>query len=160
QWWRLLTCSYLHGSVMHVVANAGGLMMIGRLIETYDRRMRVPLIYLVSVLGGSVLSTLTFPQSSVGASGGILGLAGYLVVNAGRPSSETREWIRRKMLSILGMTVLIGTAAYSFIDNAAHAGGGLSGAALALALGPGRPSDPADAADTLGAAAALVLAAG
>jgi len=160
QWWRLLTYSYLHGSIMHIIANAGGLMMLGRLIETYDRRMRVPLIYLFAALGGSILSTLTFPQSSVGASAGILGLAGYLAVNAGRPASEAPEWIRRKMLSILGMTVLIGTAAYSFIDNAAHAGGALTGATLAFLLGPGRSSDPPDRADAFGAAAALVLAAG
>jgi len=160
EWWRLLTASYLHGSVMHILANAGALLMLGRLIETYDRRLRIPLIYLLSAIGGNVVSTLAFPQPGLGASGGILGLAGYLVVVARRPGAGIPEFVRRRMLSILGMAALTGTAAYYFIDNAAHAGGAITGALLALLLPPAQPSDPFDGVDMAGVLASVVLAGG
>jgi membrane associated rhomboid family serine protease len=160
EWWRILTASFMHGSVMHLIANLGVLLMLGRFIEIYNRRLRVPLIYLASVVGGGLLSTLTFPQTGVGASGGILGLAGYLVVVAGRPNGGTPVWIRRRMLSILGMTALTATAAFFFIDNAAHAGGTVAGALLGLALPSAQPSDPFDGVDALGLISAFVLAAG
>lgn len=160
EWWRLLTASYLHGSVMHIVANAGVLLMLGRLIEIYNRRLRVPLVYLASVVGGGLLSTFTFPQPASGASGGILGLAGYLLVTAWRPNAGTPEWIRSKMLAILGMTALTGLAAFFFIDNAAHAGGAVTGVLLGLALPPAQPSDPFDGVDALGIGAAAILAGG
>jgi len=160
EWWRVLTASFMHGNVMHLVVNAGGLLMLGRFIEIYNRRLRLPLVYLVSALGGGVLSILTFPQPSIGASGGILGLAGYLLVIAGRPRAGAPEWIRRKMLSILGMTALTGTATFLFIDNAAHAGGAITGALLALILPPAQPSDPFDGADMAGVVASAILAGG
>jgi membrane associated rhomboid family serine protease len=160
EWWRLLTASFMHRSIMHVVANAGLLLMLGRLIEIYNRRLRLPLVYLLSVIGGALLTTFTFPQPAVGASGGILGLAGYLMVIAGRPTAATPEWIRRRMLTILGIAALTGTAAYYFFDNATHAGGAITGALLGLALPPAQPSDPFDRIDMAGAIAAVILAAG
>ena len=160
EWWRVLTASFMHGNIMHIVVNAGGLLMLGRFIEIYNRRLRVPLVYLLSVAGGGLLSTLTFPQTSIGASGGILGLAGYLLVLAGRPKGGTPAWVRRKMLSILGMTALTGTAAFLSIDNAAHAGGAATGALLALILPPAEPSDPFDGVDMAGVIASAILAGG
>jgi membrane associated rhomboid family serine protease len=162
QWWRLLTASYMHGNLLHLVCNAGALMTLGRLVETYDRRMRVPLIYLASAIGGNVLSTLTSTRSAVGASGGVLGLAGYLLIVAGRQPGGAPAWIRQRMWAIIGPTALMGLAAYFFIDNAAHAGGTLTGAALGrFAIQTPRVSDARlKALDALGWVAAAVLLAG
>ena len=129
EWWRLLTASYLHVSLFHVLMNAGALASFAQLIETYDRRMRVPLVYLLAVLGGSVVSTFASQTSSVGASGGVLGLAGYLLILAGRRDGPPR-WMRKAVASILISTALMGLAAFMFIDNAAHVGGALTGAAI------------------------------
>jgi rhomboid protease GluP len=71
EWWRILTASYLHGNASHLVINIGGLLVLGKLVETYDRRLRVPLVYLAGVVGGSFGSVLLTPGSSVGASAGI-----------------------------------------------------------------------------------------
>jgi membrane associated rhomboid family serine protease len=157
EWWRLLTATYLHGNLMHVAFNLSALVTFGRLIEVYERRMHVPFVYLASAIGGSVLSTAL---TSIGASGGVLGLAGYVVTVAGRQPEGTPEWIRRSVLSMLASTAVMGIAAFMFIDNAAHAGGAATGAAIGyLSAGPPGRSSTASA-QTAGGIAALVLAAG
>lgn len=134
EWWRLLSASFLHGNLFHLVANCNALLMLGRLIETYDRRLRIPLVYLLAAIGGNVLSTLLTSKPAVGASGGVIGLAGYLLVVAGRDPDGAPAWIRRQMLSILASTAVLGIAAFIFIDNAAHLGGALTGALIGFVL--------------------------
>jgi membrane associated rhomboid family serine protease len=162
EWWRLLTASYLHGNLIHVVGNSTALLVLGRLIETYDRRMRIPLVYLAAAIGGNIVSTLLSTRPALGASGGVLGLAGYLWVVSGRRSDGAPAWVRREMLSLLGSTALMGLAAFMFIDNAAHFGGVATGALLAAVMVPlGAESDPGgEGLEALGWIASAVLAAG
>ena len=159
QWWRLLTASYLHGSLFHIFANATALMTLGRIIEMYDRRLRIPLVYLASALGGSVLSTLLVPTPSIGASGGVLGLAGYVFVVAGREPNGAPAWLRKEMVSILASTAVLGIAAFMFIDNAAHLGGALTGAAIGDAVCRWGPSQPRPF-EAAGLTAAVIVGAG
>jgi membrane associated rhomboid family serine protease len=156
QWWRLLTATYLHGNIVHLFANMSALLALGSLIEIYDQRWRVPLVYLLAAIGGSVLSTLATNTTSVGASGGIIGLAGYLLVLGRKQSGAPPAWIQRKMKAVLGTTVLMGLAAFYFIDNAAHVGGALAGAGVGVALRNVR-ADHSGALDSIGAVAAAIL---
>jgi membrane associated rhomboid family serine protease len=160
EWWRLLTAAYLHGSLFHLFSNAYALMVLGPLVEVYDRRMRIPLVFLAAAVGGGLLSTVVDMRTSLGASGGIIGLAGYLFVVAGRQRHGMPAWLRRRMLSVLGATALMGIVAFAFIDNAGHLGGALTGAALGVILPARLPSDPPDAIDAAGGAAASALVAG
>jgi membrane associated rhomboid family serine protease len=156
QWWRLLTATYLHGNLLHLVGNMSALMALGTLVEIYDRRSRIPLVYLAAAISGSVLSTLATNRTSLGASGGVIGLAGYLFVLARKPSGAPPAWIQRKMKAMLVSTALMGLAAFYFIDNAAHLGGALAGAGVGFAT-----RDSRDAAtpslDAAGAVAAAIL---
>jgi len=71
----------------------------------------------------------------------------------------TPAWLRKQMVSILASTAVLGIAAFMFIDNAAHLGGALSGAALGYAVcrwGAHRQREF----DAAGLAATVVLAAG
>lgn len=83
EWWRLLSASYLHGHLLHAAANLSALVALGGLIELYDRRTRVPLVYLAGVAGGGLASLLFTPGPSLGASAGVLALAGYLLMLGG-----------------------------------------------------------------------------
>jgi membrane associated rhomboid family serine protease len=123
QWWRLLTGTYLHGSLLHFWGNMAALRGLGGTIESYDRRLRVPLVYLASALGGSIVSTIVIAKTSVGASGGIMGLCGYLLVLASRQPHVAPAWIRSWMLAAFGGTAALGLFGFFFIDNAAHIGG-------------------------------------
>ena len=159
EWWRLLTATYMHGSLVHLLANLSALVILGELVEAYEGRLRVPLVYLVAAVGGSICSSLMSATTSVGASGGILGLAGYLVAAAGRSGGGTPRILRRRMLRLLGSTAVMGLAGINFIDNAAHLGGLLGGAAIGFALPRGDARRESIVA-ALGVAAIAILAAG
>jgi hypothetical protein len=144
---------------LHLLSNVGALVTIGELIETYDRRARIPLVYLCAVIGGSLASTLVSSRPAIGASGGVLGLVAYLLVVAGRRSGGPPDWVRQQMLKILAMTALLGLVAFAFIDNAAHAGGALTGAAFGF-FTVSRHNEYHQADDGAGWAAAAILSAG
>jgi membrane associated rhomboid family serine protease len=95
----------------------------------------VPLVYLVAAIGGSMASTLISPTTSVGASGGVLGLAGYLLVSL-RGQPGTARWIRKRMFALLGTTAAMGIMLFFVIDNGGHLGGALTGAAVGLLGAP------------------------
>jgi rhomboid protease GluP len=162
EWWRLLTASYMHGSLPHLAGNAAALFVLGRLLETYDSRMRIPVVYLAAAIGGNIVSTLVSAKPALGASGGVFGLAGYLWVAAGRRPDGAPAWVRREMLSLLGSTALMGAAAFMFIDNGAHLGGVATGAMLAAVMVPrGAESDSrGEGLEAVGWIASAVLAAG
>jgi membrane associated rhomboid family serine protease len=164
QWWRMLTASYLHLNVTHLIGNVSVLGLLGEMIEAYDRRLRVPLAYLAGVLGGSLLSLLLVEAPSIGASAGVLGLAGYLLVLTYRRPGTGSQWLRRQVARILASTAVIGLLGFVVIDNAAHIGGLAAGvcAGLAAVSRNGVESDAhhARAVESAGWTAVAVLAAG
>jgi membrane associated rhomboid family serine protease len=165
EWWRLLTGTYLHGGSWHYWMNAGALRALGAEVEADGPRLRLPRVYLVAALAGSVASLLLLPGvPSVGASGGIVGVAAYLGVAAYRRPEDAPPWRRRGLLGSLAVTAYLGIFGFAFVDNAAHAGGAIGGALVGLAtLPPGgaRPSRARERLlDALGAVAAVVLVAG
>jgi membrane associated rhomboid family serine protease len=159
EWWRLLTATYLHGNLLHLVGNLGALVMLGELLETYEGRMRLPVVYLVAAIAGCVCSALLSSQTSVGASAGILGLAGYLVVAAGRSRGGAPAPVRGRMLRLLGTVAVLGIAGIAFIDNGGHLGGILGGAAVGLAL-PRGDARRERLVTALGTVSTVILAAG
>ena len=156
EWWRLVTASFLHANLDHLMANVAALLALGGLIEAYDRRLRLPLVYLLSVLGGSLASLALTDKSGIGASGGIVGLAGYLLILAHQ--RRVPAWIRSSMLLILSGTAFVGAVNYEFIGNAAHAGGAVTGAAVALLTGSDRSPAKEPVLDVLGWGAIVTLA--
>ncbi|AED91128.1 RHOMBOID-like protein 3 [Arabidopsis thaliana] len=78
--WRLLTCIWLHAGVIHLGANMLSLVFIGIRLEQQFGFVRIGVIYLLSGIGGSVLSSLFIRNSiSVGASGALFGLLGSML---------------------------------------------------------------------------------
>ena len=76
--WSVLTYAFLHGSFLHLFGNMLGLFMFGPPVERrFGSRVFVRL-YLVSALGGALLSLALLPLSGgapiVGASAGIFGV--------------------------------------------------------------------------------------
>lgn len=129
EWWRIVTASFLHGSLPHIYYNLLSLLAIGRLLEAYLPRRHWPLVYLLAVIGGGLASVAFLPKAtSLGASGGIMGLLVLTLVFAIRRPSAAPPWLKRGAWSALAINAVVGLAGFSFIDNAAHAGGAVVGA--------------------------------
>jgi membrane associated rhomboid family serine protease len=138
--WRLLSGTYLHGSLMHYLGNMSALLVYGSIIESKDARLRVPLVYLLSALGGAAASVFVPPDvPSVGASGGIVGLVGYLFLLSRRQAIKFPPLFRGATASIILGLFISGALGFWYIDNPGHAGGVLAGFIVAaIVVDPAR----------------------
>lgn len=128
EWWRLLTATLLHGSILHLLFNMYALYWLGPQLERSLGHVRFAALYVLSALGGSVASYWfsDLRTVSVGASGAIFGLITATIV-IGR---ETRADVSQ-LVVLLGINVVIGFL-QAGIDWRAHLGGAITGAAVAF----------------------------
>ncbi|HEX8276713.1 MAG TPA: rhomboid family intramembrane serine protease [Longimicrobiaceae bacterium] len=143
QAWRLLTGPLLHVNLLHILMNALGLLALGIQVEAHIRRGALPLVFLASVLGGSLLSLVALPAPSVGASGGLMGLIGFMGVFGLRHRERLPPRYLQEIALSIAATALLGIVATRLIDNAAHLGGLLTGVLVGLFLAePRRDPEP------------------
>jgi membrane associated rhomboid family serine protease len=77
QGWRLLTSTVLHAGLVHYFINMLALWFVGGAIETSHGWLAAMIIFIMSAVGGTILSALFLPEYiTVGASGGIFGFIG------------------------------------------------------------------------------------
>ncbi|WP_180754437.1 rhomboid family intramembrane serine protease [Hymenobacter sp. DG01] len=135
--WRLLTSCFLHGGPAHLLLNMASLVFLGLLTEGLVGGRRLLTAYLLSGIGGSLLSWFWHTQglNSVGASGAIFGLYGLLLATLlRRPAAFTRPeryTVLLFVLYLLAGSLASGLQAHT-TDNAAHVGGLLTGFLLGL----------------------------
>jgi len=150
-WWRYVSSAFLHDdqSLAHVGLNSFAMWNVGRFVEIwYGRLVLLGTFLLAAVAGGITWIVLTSGDSafaiSVGASGGVTGLMGLLLLVGrfqGRQFPKTsatgvRQWIAINAALVLfaGISGLGGV-----VNNYAHVGGFVAGMGLALVLPP-RPA--------------------
>lgn len=76
-WWRPITAGFVHAGLIHVGFNMFLLSQLGRLLEPAIKWWGFLVLYLMSLLGGSLLVLVLDPNSlTVGASGAVFGLMG------------------------------------------------------------------------------------
>lgn len=132
EWWRLLSCAFLHGSVMHLFFNAAAGLSLARIARSLVSEVAILGVFLVSAAAGSAASVLLLRAPSIGASGGILGWGGLLLGLALAHRELRPTGLISNLMRWVVLIVLIGVAGMGFIDNAAHAGGLLAGLAAGL----------------------------
>lgn len=138
QVWRLLTSMFLHIGLMHLFFNSYALFVFGTQVERLYGGGRFLAIYLLAGLWGSMVSFAFGPSLSAGASGAIFGLLGTMLAFFRRHRERLGDWGRQRLLNLWGIAVfnlVLGFTVPS-IDNLAHLGGLLSGAALGWTLAP------------------------
>jgi membrane associated rhomboid family serine protease len=129
EYWRILTGATLHGGLLHIYFNSQALYGFGSLIEFLANRAHLAIVFLLAIIGGSILSIVFMPEGrSVGASGGIMGLIGYLAIYGYRRKQQLPPDFLRSMMINIGFVAAFGLVAYQIIDNFAHLGGVLTGA--------------------------------
>jgi len=137
EWWRLLTCSFVHLGIFHLFVNLVTLHLTGPYIEQLWGRWRFLAIYLLSALGGSCAMVLTNPRSGgAGASGAIWGMVAssvtFILINRQHlPGAVNPRWLR----NLVTVVVLnVGISMLPGIGAAAHFGGGFTGVVAALLM--------------------------
>lgn len=135
-WWRLATGPFLHGHWLHFLMNASALAYLGRRVELLARWPHMVMVFVVAAWVGGEASARFLTSPTIGASGGIIGLLGFLMVFESMHQALVPESVRRRLLAGLLMTAAIGMVGYRFIDNWAHGGGLLAGMAYALIVFP------------------------
>lgn len=139
EYWRLLTVTLVHGSLIHLGLNMYALWIIGPLAEALYGRAAYVAIYLLAALGGSIASYLFNATPAVGASGAIFGLFGLVFVSVWihKPALARQARALTSQIGILiVINLVIGFAPGSNIDYMAHIGGLITGAWLGFVIPP------------------------
>jgi len=162
QWWRFVTPMFVHVNLLHLMVNMYSLWIVGPYVEKLYGSAKFVVFWVSTGVAGVVASYLTVrpgmsvgpvarflfktaDDPSAGASGALFGLVGVLFVFGIKFRHELPEGFKRAfgtgMLPIILINLFIGYLGRGFIDNAAHLGGLVSGAMLALVVDYRRPGE-------------------
>ncbi len=138
QWWRLLSCCFLHIGVVHLLLNMYALLFIGYLLEHQLGSLRFLFAYLLSGIVASITSLWWHNMGiSAGASGAIFGMYGVFLALLTTNLIEKSE--RKTLLISIGIFVVYNllNGLNGAVDNAAHLGGLLAGWIIGYVCVPG-----------------------
>ena len=144
-WWTVLSASWLHGGIIHILFNMMYVRQIGPATADIIGPSRTVIVYVVSgvagfflsstaglLLGGLPIPILHGASYTMGASASIFGLLGALV-QYGRKSGSSYIHAQATQYAIMaGVFGLI----FPGIDNYAHAGGFFGGYLASAILNP------------------------
>ena len=134
QYWRLITCMFLHADIIHLLCNMYALYVVGPRVEDFFGKKKFLLIYFLSGISGSLLSLgLNNNVVSVGASGAIFGLFGALLYFGYSYRGYVGAMIKSQILPAILVNLAI-----SFmpgIDLWGHVGGLIGGIIAARMVG-------------------------
>ena len=127
-WWRAVTCNFVHIGAFHLLMNMYAFIYIGIWLEHLIGTRRMFVSYLLTGLCSAVFSLYMHAETiSTGASGSIFGLYGiflaFLLFH--RIERSQRKALLTSILIFVGYNLIYGIRAG--VDNAAHIGGLLSG---------------------------------
>ena len=157
--WRFVMAVFLHGSLMHIAFNMWVLMDIGPILEELYGSARYLFLYVLTGIGGYVLSSF-FGHFSVGGSGALLGLIGVMLsLTMGRKTS-TMQMLQGQLIRWLIYIGVMGIM-MSGIDNFAHFGGLVCGFAVGKIMSDREPASPEERkkANVMGWGTAVVVTA-
>jgi len=137
--WRLVTCTFVHYSVLHLGLNLIAMYQLGTLVESWYGSPQFVFIYGVIAGFGNLFAIFVRSCNGWGPrvhSGGgsvvILGLVGLCAIVGWKLRAEVGPLLYRQMVGVLILTALLGIALPRYIDNWGHAGGAILGSVLGL----------------------------
>lgn len=134
--WTLLTASYLHGGVLHLLFNLAALYQLGPWVANEYGASRMFTIYTLGGVCGYLVSYVAGIPFTIGASAAVCGLAGALLYygksRGGSYGSAVYQQLSGWVISIFIFGLL-----FPGINNWAHGGGLAGGALVGMLLGYG-----------------------
>jgi len=145
EYWRLFTAGFLHGGIFHIAVNMWCLWSLGRLSERLFGKWQTFAIYMLTGVGGALLSIASNPNhAELGASGAIFGIVGAVLVGVKFGDLNISAGEKRAIFSsVVSFAVLnfvlgfsgFGSSIFGRVDNMCHLGGFVSGLLVGLPLG-------------------------
>jgi membrane associated rhomboid family serine protease len=147
EYWRLITCGFLHWDLRHLLLNTLLLFLLGPIVERRAGTIGLLIIFLSASVAsglGILVKHQIWPAEgvSLGASGGMFGLLGAGLVLVFRQRSQTR--LRTVLMAVLVLGLI-----YSFLPGVSmigHIVGLIIGVTITLVI-PLKVSKPTVAAD-------------
>lgn len=147
EYYRFITCMFLHGGIDHIFNNMLCLFFLGTFLEQQIGTPRFTILYFSSGIIAGFTSMvynilLGTDTASIGASGAIFGITGGLLAlvlfHRDKIDLDYRQLIFAVFLSLYSGFTDQG------VDNAAHVGGLLGGLLIGLIAGTGRQRRASD----------------
>ncbi len=137
EWWRLITCCFLHIGFFHLLMNMYALFCISISLEPILGKARFASAYLLTGVTASVASLWWYDLTiSAGASGAVFGMYGVflamLTTNLIEKAERTSQLT--SIVIFVGYNLIYGLK--GGIDNAAHIGGLVCGVVIGYAFMP------------------------
>ena len=135
EYYRLLTATFMHFGIAHLLNNMLALWILGSKLESIIGNIRFVVLYILSGLAGSIVSAVHYynafpPVVSAGASGAIYGILGAILVVAliQRRRNDKSMFIRMGLVLFL---MFYGSGTQG-VDMLAHIGGLTGGIIIML----------------------------
>ncbi len=134
-WWRFVSCMFLHGGFLHLLMNMISLGIAGLFLEHLIGTKKFTVAYFLSGIIASFVSMWWHDEYivAVGASGAIFGLYGillaFIICRIFDPFFN--KFLLILLLCTAGFSLLVGILSEG-IDNSAHIGGLLAGFVIGL----------------------------
>ena len=135
EYYRLITATFIHIGIFHLLFNMYALYIVGSQIESFYGRAKYLIIYLFSAIMGTMFSCLFIKDAiSAGASGAIFGLFGSLLYFGYHYRLYLGSALRSSIIPLLIINLVLGFILPG-IDISAHIGGLIGGTIISMALG-------------------------
>lgn len=133
-WWTLVSASYLHGGILHIIFNMLAFSQISTLVIREFGIHRMIVIYTLSGVGGFLISYLAGVDFTIGASAAVCGLIGAALYYGKSRGGIYGQTVYRQVGGWAIGIVLFGLVVPG-INNWAHGGGMAAGVLVGLLMG-------------------------
>jgi len=133
-YWTLISASFLHGNILHIIFNMMALAQLGPFILREFGLYRFFNIYILTGIVGFIVSLLFGVPFTIGASASICGLIGAIIYYGKSRGGYYGDAIFKQAMGWVVGLIIFGVL-ISGINNWAHGGGLLSGILFAFIMG-------------------------
>lgn len=138
EYYRLVTCIFLHFGIDHLFYNMLLLIFLGDSLEQIVGKLRYLAIYLLGGVAGNIVSVWVSAGTenyavSAGASGAIFAVVGALLWIVIRNGGRLKGYSSQRLFLMAAFTIVNGLTTTG-VDNMAHIGGLAAGFLLGMLL--------------------------
>jgi rhomboid protease GluP len=134
RFWTLISASFLHGGLMHILFNMMALYQLGPFVLQEFGFHRFINLYIITGACGFAASVIFGVPFTIGASASVCGLIGAIIYYGKSRGGSYGEAIYKQAMGWVIGLIFFGLI-FPGINNWAHGGGLLSGIALSFLMG-------------------------